>query len=80
MLICKLIVLALVPFFTLNFLEFKERMKIVGIWKYLSEMYDAMIAKFKMQYFCTCLLDDILSLQIINELANYVNKEAFYYI
>ena len=23
---------------------------------------------------------DILSLQIINELANYVNKEAFYYM
>ena len=42
--------------------------------------YDAMKAKFKMQYFCTCLQDDILSLQIINELANYVNKEAFYYI
>ena len=42
--------------------------------------YDAMTAKFKMQYFCTCLLDDIPSLQIINELANYVNKEAFYYI
>ena len=34
-------------------------------------------AKFKMQYFCTCLIDDITSLQIINDLSNYVNKEAF---